>query len=205
MNSMMKMANRLRSEGDPRVVEAGPGSLKPADQVARVVGWMSLALGVSQLFGARGYTRALGIEGREGLVRLTGLREIGHGVVTLSTERRAGLWSRVGGDVLDLGMLTMAIRESSKRAKVVGAMTLVVAVMVIDVLAAQAQSASRRANIDGDDATPPRDYRDRSGFPQGLESARGAAAPPREIRDEQPQFQVAERGQIMQPPTTRTS
>ena len=176
MNMAMKATDRLRFDGDPRVLEAGPGSRTGADQLTRALGWLSIGLGVTQLLGPRKYARALGIEGGERAVRATGLREIGHGVLTLSTERRAGLWSRVGGDALDLGMLGAAMRTSSKRGHVAWAIALVAAVTLLDLLAAQTQTArgSRRAGSDKD--AEPRDYGDRSGFPQGLEQARGAAA-----------------------------
>jgi hypothetical protein len=176
MNMAMKATDRLRSDGDPRVLEAGPGSRTGADQLTRALGWLSIGLGVTQLLGPRMYARALGIEGGERLVRATGLREIGHGVLTLSTERRAGLWSRVGGDALDLGMLGAAMRTSSKRGNVGWAIALVAAVTLLDLLAAQTQTARSSRGAGGDEKVEPRDYGDRSGFPQGLEQARGAAA-----------------------------
>jgi hypothetical protein len=181
MNVVMKATDRLRTEGDPRVIEAGPGSLRGADQLARALGWLSIGLGVTQLFGARRYARALGIEGQEKLVRVTGLREIGHGVLSLSTERPAGLWSRVGGDALDIGMLGAALRSSSRRGNVAGAIALVGAITLLDLAAAQAQTARRSRAQESDSA--PRDYRDRSGFPRGLHASRGAALAQRRPSD----------------------
>jgi hypothetical protein len=176
MDMAMKATDRLRSDGDPRVLETGSGSRTGADQLTRALGWLSIGLGVTQLLGPRMYARALGIEGGERVVRATGLREIGQGVLTLSTEHRAGLWSRVGGDALDLGMLGAAMRTSSRRGHVGWAMALVAAVTLLDLLAAQTQTArsSRRAGSDAE--AQRREYGDRSGFPQGLEQARGAAS-----------------------------
>jgi len=42
------------------------------------------------------------MEGREGLVRAYGAREIGAGVLCLSTNNDLGAFSRAAGDVLDL-------------------------------------------------------------------------------------------------------
>jgi hypothetical protein len=92
-------------------------------------------------------------------------------VLTLSTERKAGLWSRVGGDALDIAGLGAAMRNNAKRDNVALALALVVGVTVLDVLSALGVTArhSRRNDI-----VP--DYRDRSGFPGGIARARGAAA-----------------------------
>jgi hypothetical protein len=140
-------------------------------RLARGIGWFSIALGVSQLFGARRYTRGLGVKGKESIVRALGAREIAHGVLTLSTERRAGLWSRVGGDALDLAVMSAAMRKSSRRGNLAMALALVAGVTALDILAARAVTA-RHGRRDGGYV---RDYRGRSGFPGGLEQARGAA------------------------------
>jgi hypothetical protein len=81
------------------------------------------------------------------------------------------LWSRVGGDALDIAGLGAAMRNNAKRDNVALALALVVGVTVLDVLTAQGVTArhSRRNDL-------VRDYRDRSGFPDGIARARGAAA-----------------------------
>jgi hypothetical protein len=171
MNFMTQVSRIVRSETDPRVLKSGPGSRGGADQLARALGWFSIALGVTQVLAAPRYTRALGLRGRESLVRACGAREIGHGLLSLSTQRRAGLWSRVGGDTLDIAALASAMRrDNPKRDNVATALAVVLAITVLDVVAAQAHTArhSRRK-------TEVRDYSDRSGFPQGLERARDAA------------------------------
>ena len=43
--------------------------------LSRGLGWFSIALGLTELFGARRLTKALGMEGQEGLVRAFGARE----------------------------------------------------------------------------------------------------------------------------------
>ena len=91
-----------RSEGDPKVVSTGPSSLGAADRLGRALGWFSFGLGIAELLAARRITRALGMGGKEALVRAYGAREIGAGVLCLSIDQQAGLWSRVAGDGVDI-------------------------------------------------------------------------------------------------------
>ena len=171
MNIMTKMSDMARSEGDPRVLRSGPSSLGAADRLAKALGWFSIGLGVSQLLAAPRYTRALGVEGKEWFVRAAGAREITHGLLSLSPDKKAGLWSRVGGDAFDIAALSAAMRDNPKRANVETALWLVVGITLLDIIGAQAVTArhSRRRG-------QARDYSDRSGFPQGVAQARGAAA-----------------------------
>jgi len=167
---MKYIANVLRSKGDPQLVQTGPSSLTPADNLARSLGWFSIALGLTELFGARKVARALGMEGSETLIRFFGVREIGAGMATLSTEKPFGLWSRVAGDVLDLVTLATALDAPPRqRGNVLLAIFAVGGVTVLDVVAARAVSAER--------ARPdqPKLYPRSSGFPKGLAAARGAA------------------------------
>lgn len=171
MNLMTKMSDMARSEGDPKILKSGPSSMGAPDRLAKALGWFSIGLGVSQLLAAPRYTRALGVEGREWMVRAAGLREISHGVLTLSTEKQAGLWSRVGGDMLDIAALAVAMRDNPKRDNVKTALTAVIGITLLDVIGAQGVTARHARPRE-----QPRDYRDRSGFPQGVARARGAAA-----------------------------
>jgi hypothetical protein len=169
MSVLTKASNLVRAEDDPRVIRAGQSSLRGVDQLGRALGWFSIALGVSQVFAASRYSRALGVQGRESLIRGCGLREIGAGVLTLSTERRAGLWSRVGGDALDIALLCAALPRNRRRGSAALALALVGGITVLDVFAAQTATArhSRRGGT-------VRDYRDRSGYPHGIERSRAA-------------------------------
>jgi hypothetical protein len=171
MNVLTKASNLVRADGDPRVIRSGNSSLRGVDQLARALGWFSIALGLSQVLAARRYSRALGVQGRESLIRACGLREIGAGVLTLSTERRAGLWSRVGGDALDIALLGTALRDNRERRNLSLALALVVGITALDVFGAQAATARhsrRRGSVT--------DYQDRSGYPHGIERSRGAAS-----------------------------
>ena len=168
---MAYMSNIARSQGDPQILRSGPSMVSTSDRLGKALGWFSLALGMVELLAPRRITRALGMEGKETLVRAFGAREIGHGLLSLSPDKQAGLWSRVAGDGLDIVTLLTAMRDDNpKRDNVVIALTMVSAVTVLDVIGAKA-SAMRHARTRGQRRT----YRDRSGFPQGVESAKGAA------------------------------
>ena len=171
MSFVTNTANIARSEGDPKVLETGPSSLTQADRLGRALGWFSFGLGLMEMFAPRTVTRAIGMEGHEGLVRVYGAREVGAGMLSLSSERSLGLCSRVAGDALDIATV-MALGGRNDRKRGAAALTLValIGVAALDLLAAQAVTAKHSRS-----AGSPRSYRDRSGYPQGLEAARGAA------------------------------
>jgi hypothetical protein len=167
---MNYFANLTRSEGDPRVLRSGPSALGAADRLARALGWFSFGLGVTELLAPGSITRALGMEGKEGLVRAYGAREIGAGILSLSVDKQVGLWSRVAGDGLDIATLLAALRsDNPKRGNVALALALVGGVTLLDIVGAQGTTARHRRTGGA------RDYSDRSGFPQGLAKARGIA------------------------------
>ncbi|WP_447554508.1 hypothetical protein [Vreelandella sp. EE22] len=147
-------------------------SLSSADKVARGLGWLSLGIGLYQLLAPKSVSRALGMRGVNGRVRAGGAREIVSGIGALSDNPTQAVWSRVGGDVLDLASLTYALqdRHNPKRQNVYLALTAVGVMTAVDLWCARALS-QRHAYQGG--ITP--DYRYRSGFPGGLESANGAA------------------------------
>ncbi|CCD95260.1 conserved hypothetical protein [Bradyrhizobium sp. ORS 375] len=175
---MFHFSNLVRSKGDPKIISTGPSSLTSADRLARGLGWFSIALGTLELLAPHRVTNALGMEGREGLVRAYGLRELFAGVMTLSVEKRAGLMSRVAGDGLDMVTLASELRPSNPRAgTVLAAMVMVGGITALDYMCAQdlkAQHDPRRGRK--------RLYTDRSGFPKGITAAKGVAALPRPTR-----------------------
>jgi hypothetical protein len=184
MNAITNLANLARSEGDPKVISTGPSSLTPVDRFGKALGWFGLGLGLMEILAPRTVARTLGMEGHEGLIRAYGAREIGAGILSLSGERSLGLWSRVAGDALDIAtVLAVGGRDARKRQAVGLTLAMLAGVAVIDLLAAQAVTTTHSRP-----SRPPRSYRDRSGYPQGLEAARGAAGrdrrsgvPPTEI------------------------
>jgi hypothetical protein len=91
--------------------------------------------------------------------------------MSLSVGRQAGLWSRVAGDGIDLATLLAGLRhDNPKRDNVALALGMVLGVTALDIIGAQA-TQTRHARASGQQ----RLYRDRSGFPRGVEAARGLA------------------------------
>ena len=169
---LAKVSGIARSPGDPKVIETGPSSLKPADSLGRALGWFSMGLGLTELLAPKVLTRWLGVEGNEGLVRAYGAREIASGVLCLSVNNDYGAFSRVGGDILDLASLAAAYRDDNpKKANVGLAIAAVAGITIIDAIAGQSIRwlHSRKGE-------PVRDYSDRSGFPKGIGYSRGKAS-----------------------------
>jgi hypothetical protein len=170
MSLTTRMTDLARSPGDPKVVASGPSSRALPDNMAKRLGWFSLALGLTELVAAKQLTRMLGVEGREGLVRAFGAREIAAGMACLGTQGTTGVWSRVGGDALDLAALAYALRISPKRSNVALALATVAGVTLVDI--ATGMALTKRHARTG----TPRDYSARSGLPRGAQHSRGAAA-----------------------------
>lgn len=165
------LSNITRSEGDPKVLRPGPSSLGSSDRLARNLGWLSIGLGLAELFAATTITRALGMHGKENLVRAYGVREITSGFMTLSVDKQAGLASRIAGDALDIVTLASALRpDNHKRENVALALAMVAGITLADIIATTT-STVRHSSSRGQR----RSYGDRSGFPRGVEASRGAA------------------------------
>lgn len=165
------LSNIARSKGDPKVLKSGPSSLGASDRLARGLGWFSIVLGTAEILAPWRFTRFLGLHGYEGLVRAYGVREITSGVLSLSLEKHTGLWSRVGGDALDIATVFTAIHPGNpKRGNAATALLLLLGVTLLDVIGAQATRARHSRG-----ARQPRNYQDRSGFPKGIQAAKGTA------------------------------
>lgn len=156
-------------KGDPKVLRKGPRSLSSVDRTARALGWFSIGLGFVEMLAPKAVTRSLGMESRamDATVRVFGAREIGAGLLTLSTEKKLGLWARVVGDTLDMAVLSNGLKKRNPKQKTVKvALTAVLGITLLDAAAAWAvtRRTSRPRQI--------RDYSDRSGFPHGLVQSR---------------------------------
>lgn len=108
-----------------------------APELARGLGWFSLALGTLELLLPRTVTGFLGMRGREGLVRLYGVREIGAGLGILQARNPAPwVWGRVAGDALDVA--TVAPRLGGpKPGNTTLALLVLAAVAAVDLLCAE--------------------------------------------------------------------
>lgn len=82
------------------------------DPLARALGYFSLVLGAAELAAPVAMARLIGTSDDQrtvSVVRAMGARELGHGVAILTNPGAAGpLWSRVAGDIADIGLLGSA-------------------------------------------------------------------------------------------------
>lgn len=169
---LSKVSGISRSPGDPKVIETGPSSFKSPDRLGHALGWFSIGLGLVELLAPRKVTEALGAEGNENVVRAMGARELMHGVLCLSIERKYGAWTRVAGDVADLAALASLYNDDNpKKGNVAMAITAVLGCTIADLVAAQGMSSLHKRR-----GEPVRDYSDRSGFPKGAGYSRGKAS-----------------------------
>jgi uncharacterized membrane protein len=75
-------------------------------RATQALGWFSLVVGLTEIISPGAMGKLMGARPRAGLTRLFGLREVAAGLGLLSGRRTSlWLWSRVGGDVLDLASL----------------------------------------------------------------------------------------------------
>jgi hypothetical protein len=168
---MSLVSNLVRWKGDPQIVESGRSSLDAVDRMARSLGWFGIWLGAGELFLAPSLTRLLGMQGMEPLVRLFGAREIASGIVSLSVDKKIGIWSRVAGDAMDIAVLAKVIsHRGPQRNNAKTALALVIGVTALDVYAAQRLTARQQRPL-----SELRSYARRSGFPNGIAAARGKA------------------------------
>jgi hypothetical protein len=100
---------------------------------------LSFGLGLAELRRAGQITGALGVEGREDVVRTYGYRELASGAALLAAPSSAvPVWARVAGDVLDLGTLGAAFRERGARTgPLLGALAFVGGALLLDLWAAR--------------------------------------------------------------------
>jgi len=105
---------------------------------ARGLGWFSIGLGLAEVAAPRQVARAIGIgdaDRNRRTLRAIGIREIATGVGILTQDRPVTpVWSRVGGDVMDLALLGRALgSETSRRERVAAATAAVLGVTLLDV------------------------------------------------------------------------
>jgi hypothetical protein len=141
------------------------------DRIAKNLGYFSIALGAAELVAPRALCRAAGLNGMESLVRSYGAREIATGVAILTSHDPAPwIWGRVAGDMADIATVATGIRQDGeKRSNALLTLAALTAVTAVDVMCASGLESEK-----GNRKTAVADYSDRSGFPRGLQSARGA-------------------------------
>jgi uncharacterized membrane protein len=112
-------------------------------RLARSLGGLSFALGVASIAASRAVCRLAGVDDSmmaPAVVRVAGVRELGHAAGLLGTRRPEGwVWTRVAGDAMDLTALAMAMRgrrDERRRRRTVLATVAVAGITAADVLTA---------------------------------------------------------------------
>jgi hypothetical protein len=139
--------------------------------LARSLGWFSIGLGLAEVLAPQTLTKHLGMEGKEGLFRFYGMREIAAGLGILMSDNPAPwVWGRVAGDALDLATVATGLDQHNQRkGNVAVSLAIVAGVTALDVFCVKALggTAGRPGAI--------RDYSDRRGMPKPPDAMRGAA------------------------------
>ena len=125
-----------------------------AERLAKGLGWFSVGLGLAQVAAPGAVSRLAGVRptGATGvLMRGAGVRELAHGAGILSRPRSAGwVWSRVGGDAMDLAMLGRVLAShDSHRGRAATATAAVLGITALDVVDAVALSRTSGTTADG--------------------------------------------------------
>src|SRR3954462_7573100 len=106
-------------------------------EVARGLGWASIAIGASEILAPRQLEQAMGIGNGQntGILRALGVREIMHGVDILShDDPTPGVWARVAGDALDTVLLGVAATKTRKPAAFACIAASVMAIGALDMI-----------------------------------------------------------------------
>jgi uncharacterized membrane protein len=128
---------------------------RSGERLARGLGWFSLGLGVSQLAAPRKVAQLIGVPDRarnRGALLAVGVRELMAGVGILSRRGQAPgwLWARVGGDLIDIALLSAALRSKAADKKcVAAALGAVAGVTALDLFAAQRLTRRARSREAG--------------------------------------------------------
>jgi uncharacterized membrane protein len=125
-----------------------------AERFARVLGWLSIGLGLVEVVVPKRFGRYVGLKHRPGLLRLYGLREIGSGAAILARrDPTLGVWSRVAGGTLDLAALGAELVDGNpKKGRVAVAAGAAAAIGAVDVVTAQKLTGAAKQD---DGASPP--------------------------------------------------
>jgi hypothetical protein len=110
-----------------------------AGKAAKSLAWFSIGLGVAEIVAPRKLSRLVGVKERPLLMRMLGAREILSGIGILAQhDPTPGLWSRVVGDGIDLGLLGWALTSNnSKKSRLLAATVAATGVTAVDLVTAR--------------------------------------------------------------------
>lgn len=122
------------------------------EHLARGLGWFSLGLGLAEVLVPRELGRLIGVRGDQTkLFRMLGAREIASGIgILLQRQPTASMWSRVGGDAMDLALLGTAMSDpKADRRRLCAATAAVAGVTALDLFCSQQLSLRSNARTPG--------------------------------------------------------
>ena len=111
--------------------------------LARDLALFSIGVGIAQLLAPRKVAELIGLhsDDHDTLIRLLGIRELTSGLGIMQGSPKVFLWSRVAGDMIDLGLLAAAMRNGrNDRKKLQVTAASVAAVTVCDILGSMLHS-----------------------------------------------------------------
>jgi uncharacterized membrane protein len=115
------------------------------ENLAAGLGWFSIGLGLAELAAPHALARFIGLRPDDetvSVLRAFGAREVANGVAILAEpDRAAWVWSRVGGDAVDLVALLQAEKTDTGRAA--AAIGAVMGVTALDVMCARQLSGGQ--------------------------------------------------------------
>lgn len=132
------------------------GRALSGEQLALGLGWFSIGLGLAEIMAPRSVARFIGLSDTASTATLQtfGAREVANGLAILAQpDKAAWLWSRVGGDALDVSYLAAGFAdERTDSGRLAAAMAAVLGVTALDVLCAtqlNSGTAGRRGRASG--------------------------------------------------------
>jgi hypothetical protein len=126
-------------------------------KLAKGLGLFSIALGLAELLAPAQVGELIGVSPKyRTLLPVFGLREIASGVgIMMQSKPTESVWSRVGGDALDLAYLGAAFTgEENNKRRLTGAAIAVLGVTALDIMCAQALSSQDWNDSDGNASAP---------------------------------------------------
>ncbi|HEX2639446.1 MAG TPA: hypothetical protein VHL50_02695 [Pyrinomonadaceae bacterium] len=111
-----------------------------AGKLAGGLALFSIGLGLAEALAPGAMARLIGVDKDQSTtIRALGLREIGHGIgILMSQKPTAAVWSRVGGDAIDLAYLGYAATDdNANKTRLLMAAGAVLGVTALDVMCGQ--------------------------------------------------------------------
>ena len=152
-------SSRERAENGEYFTELKYRSLEniASAKLAKGLGAFSIALGLAEVLMPAQLGEAAGLGNRyRAFLPVLGAREIAHGVgILTSAKPTTAVWTRVGGDAVDLAFLGAAFMspENNKR-RLVGATLAILGVGLVDLVCAKKLSGKTWSDSEGNPLAP---------------------------------------------------